>query len=116
MARKTGQIIRRGPEMWMVRIYLGCDPENLRRPVPTALLNRRANELRTDVALAEVSFVHKFLLPRISLLCLDHVVCTPGSFYDAPLSLSSSHLIMAIRTMWTARRPDVATDLYLRVM
>lgn len=27
MARKTGQIIRRGPQMWMVRIYVGRDPE-----------------------------------------------------------------------------------------
>ena len=26
MARKTGQIIRRGPQMWMVRIYVGRDP------------------------------------------------------------------------------------------
>jgi hypothetical protein len=26
MVRKTGQIIRRGPETWMVRIYVGRDP------------------------------------------------------------------------------------------
>ena len=31
MARKTGQIIRRGPQMWMVRIYVGRDPEGRRR-------------------------------------------------------------------------------------
>ena len=27
MARKTGQIIRRGLQQWMVRIYIGRDPE-----------------------------------------------------------------------------------------
>jgi integrase len=31
MARKTGQIIRRGPEVWMVRIYTGRDPETGKR-------------------------------------------------------------------------------------
>jgi hypothetical protein len=31
MARKTGQIIRRGPQMWMVRIYVGRDPETRKR-------------------------------------------------------------------------------------
>jgi hypothetical protein len=31
MARKTGQIIRRGPQMWMVRIYVGHDPETRKR-------------------------------------------------------------------------------------
>jgi integrase len=31
MARKTGQIIRRGPQMWMVRIYVGRDPETCKR-------------------------------------------------------------------------------------
>ena len=31
MARKTGQIIRRGPQMWMVRIYVGRDPEKRER-------------------------------------------------------------------------------------
>ncbi|MFY9936157.1 MAG: tyrosine-type recombinase/integrase [Silvibacterium sp.] len=31
MARKTGQIIRRGPQMWMVRIYVGRDRETRRR-------------------------------------------------------------------------------------
>ena len=61
------------------------------RPVPAALLNRRANELGTDVALAEVSFVHKSLLFRFRLVSLDHVVSTLGWFYDAASSLSSSH-------------------------
>lgn len=28
MARKTGQIIRRGQQMWLVRIYVGRDPRN----------------------------------------------------------------------------------------
>ena len=28
MARKTGQIIRRGPQMCMVRIYVGRDPDS----------------------------------------------------------------------------------------
>jgi hypothetical protein len=28
MARKTGRIIRRGSQMWMVRIYVGRDPES----------------------------------------------------------------------------------------
>jgi len=27
MARKTGQIIRRGLQLWMVRIYVGHDPK-----------------------------------------------------------------------------------------
>jgi hypothetical protein len=31
MGRKTGQIIRRGPQMWMVRIYVGRDPETRKR-------------------------------------------------------------------------------------
>jgi len=31
MARKTGQIIRRGSETWMVRIYAGRDPETGKR-------------------------------------------------------------------------------------
>jgi hypothetical protein len=31
MARKTGQIIRRGPQMRMVRIYVGRDPETRKR-------------------------------------------------------------------------------------
>jgi len=31
MARKTGQIIRRGPEAWIVRIYAGRDPETGKR-------------------------------------------------------------------------------------
>jgi integrase len=31
MARKTGQIIRRGPSTWLVRIYLGRDPETRKR-------------------------------------------------------------------------------------
>ena len=31
MTRKTGQIIRRGPQMWIVRIYIGRDPETGRR-------------------------------------------------------------------------------------
>jgi hypothetical protein len=31
MARKTGQIIRRGPQMWMIRIYVGCEPETRKR-------------------------------------------------------------------------------------
>jgi integrase len=31
MARKTGQIIRRGPETWMVRIYVGRNPETGKR-------------------------------------------------------------------------------------
>jgi len=28
MVRKTGQIIRRGPSTWLVRIYVGRDPES----------------------------------------------------------------------------------------
>jgi len=31
MARKTGQIIRRGPSTWMVRIYVGRNPETRKR-------------------------------------------------------------------------------------
>jgi hypothetical protein len=31
MAHKTGQIIRRGPQVWMVRIYVGRDPETRKR-------------------------------------------------------------------------------------
>jgi hypothetical protein len=31
MARKTGQIVRRGPSTWLVRIYVGRDPETRRR-------------------------------------------------------------------------------------
>ncbi len=31
MARKTGQIIRRGPSTWLVRIYVGRDPETGKR-------------------------------------------------------------------------------------
>ena len=31
MARKTGQIIRRAPQMWMVRIYVGRDPQTRKR-------------------------------------------------------------------------------------
>jgi hypothetical protein len=31
MAQKNGQIIRRRPEMWMVCIYVGCDPESGKR-------------------------------------------------------------------------------------
>jgi integrase len=31
MARKTGQIIRRGLQLWMVRIYAGRDPETRKR-------------------------------------------------------------------------------------
>jgi hypothetical protein len=31
MARKTGQIIRRGLQLWMVRIYVGRDPETRKR-------------------------------------------------------------------------------------
>ena len=30
MARKTGQIIRRGSSTWLVRIYVGRDPETRR--------------------------------------------------------------------------------------
>ena len=31
MARKIGQIIRRGPSTWLVRIYAGRDPETQKR-------------------------------------------------------------------------------------
>jgi len=31
MARKTGQIIRRGPSTWLFRIYIGRDSETRRR-------------------------------------------------------------------------------------
>lgn len=31
MARKTGQIVRRGTSAWLVRIYVGCDPKTRRR-------------------------------------------------------------------------------------
>jgi len=31
MARKTGQIVRRGPTTWLVRIYVGRDPQTRRR-------------------------------------------------------------------------------------
>ncbi len=31
MARKTGQIIRRGSQLWMVHIYAGRDPETRKR-------------------------------------------------------------------------------------
>jgi hypothetical protein len=31
MARKTGQIIRRGPSTWLVRIYVSRDSETRRR-------------------------------------------------------------------------------------
>jgi hypothetical protein len=31
MVRKIGQIIRRGPSTWLVRIYVGRDPETRRR-------------------------------------------------------------------------------------
>jgi len=31
MVRKIGQIIRRGPSTWQVRIYVGRDPETRRR-------------------------------------------------------------------------------------
>ncbi len=31
MARKTGQIIRHGARIWLVRIYIGRDPETRRR-------------------------------------------------------------------------------------
>jgi hypothetical protein len=31
MARKTGQIVRRGTGTWLVRIYIGRDPETRRR-------------------------------------------------------------------------------------
>ena len=31
MARGIGQIIRRGPSTWLVRIYVGRDPETRRR-------------------------------------------------------------------------------------
>ena len=31
MARKTGQIIRCGPQMWMARNYVGHDPKTRKR-------------------------------------------------------------------------------------
>ncbi len=31
MARKTGQIIRRTPNLWLLRIYLGPDAETRKR-------------------------------------------------------------------------------------
>jgi len=31
MVRKIGQIVRRGPSTWLVRIYVGRDPETRRR-------------------------------------------------------------------------------------
>ena len=31
MARKTGQIIRRGSSVWLVRIYVGRDPDTRKR-------------------------------------------------------------------------------------
>ena len=31
MARKTGQIIRRGPSTWLIRIYIGRDPQTRKR-------------------------------------------------------------------------------------
>jgi hypothetical protein len=31
LARKTGQIVRRGPRRWLVRIFLGRDRETRRR-------------------------------------------------------------------------------------
>jgi len=31
LARKTGQIVGRGPRRWLVRIFLGCDRETRRR-------------------------------------------------------------------------------------
>jgi hypothetical protein len=34
MVRKTGQIIRRGSHTWLVRIYVGRDPDTRRRKYP----------------------------------------------------------------------------------
>jgi hypothetical protein len=55
MARKTGQIIRRGPQMWMVRIYVGHDPETRKRKYIGKPINGglRAAQAHLDHMLAE---------------------------------------------------------------
>jgi hypothetical protein len=53
MARKTGQIIRRGAQMWMVRIYVGRDPETRKRHVSGAIWYRLRDEIRRCSRLGE---------------------------------------------------------------
>jgi hypothetical protein len=43
MARKTGQIIRRGSSTWLVRMYIGRDPDTRKR-VYIAKTNRHRGE------------------------------------------------------------------------
>ena len=45
MAPKTGQIIRRGPQMWVVRISVGRDPEKCNDGVPRRLLDQICGRL-----------------------------------------------------------------------
>ena len=42
MVRKIGQIIRRGSSTWLVRIYVGRDPETRRRKVHRQIHSWRA--------------------------------------------------------------------------
>ena len=58
MARKSGQIIRRGSSIWLVRIYVGRDPETRCRKHIGKFIHRgiRSAQARLNQMLAERDF------------------------------------------------------------
>lgn len=72
MARKTSQIIRRGPQMWMVRIYLGRDPETRKRKYVGESIHGGLRELSFNSSHNSASAcVMPEGLPRVPMWCLS---------------------------------------------
>jgi hypothetical protein len=64
MARKTGQIIRRGPQMWMVRIYVGRDPETRKRTYIGKSINGGLRAIRVPPLDAQLYLRHPVPAPE----------------------------------------------------
>ena len=52
MARKTGQIVRRGPTTWLVRIYVGSQSGNSEAPDTSASSSMEACRLHSQFGYA----------------------------------------------------------------
>ena len=75
MARKTGQIIRRGASTWLVRIYVGRDPETRRRRYVGKLIHGglRSAQAHLNRMLAERDLGHNIRSTHQTFgMYLDH--------------------------------------------
>jgi hypothetical protein len=112
MARKIGQIIRRGPQLWMVRIYVSRDPETWKRKYIGKLIHgglaRRTGPPHTSTAcsLGETANATgprlraksiREVLAIFRCLCIDILVLSQDALMEASISIKPECSSVSVR-------------------